>query len=51
MTSSREDKDLTACYELGVNAYVVKPLVFEDFVEAVQQVAAFWAALNEMPPS
>jgi CheY-like chemotaxis protein len=50
MTSSREDRDLSACYELGVNAYVVKPVEFQSFVEAVQQVGAFWAVLNELPP-
>ncbi len=50
MTSSREDRDLNTCYELGVNAYVVKPVKFQAFVEAVQQVGAFWAVLNELPP-
>jgi two-component system, response regulator len=49
MTSSREDRDLSASYELGVNAYVVKPVRFQEFVEAVQQVGAFWAVLNELP--
>lgn len=51
MTSSREEKDLIRCYELGVNAYVVKPVQFNDFVEAVRQVGAFWAILNDPPPS
>lgn len=50
MTSSREDRDLSTCYESGVNAYVVKPVKFQAFVEAVQQVGAFWAVLNELPP-
>lgn len=50
MTSSREDKDLQAAYSLGVNAYVVKPVRFEAFVDAVKQVGAFWAVLNEPPP-
>ncbi len=50
MTSSREDRDLEAAYRLGVNAYVVKPMQFEDFVDAVKQVGAFWAVLNEPPP-
>lgn len=50
MTSSREDQDLAESYDLGVNAYVVKPVKFESFVEAVQQVGAFWAVLNEPPP-
>jgi DNA-binding NarL/FixJ family response regulator len=40
---------LTQCYELGVNAYVVKPVGFQEFTEAVRQVGAFWAVLNELP--
>jgi CheY-like chemotaxis protein len=51
MTSSREEQDLLNSYRLGVNAYVVKPVKFQDFVEAVKQVGAFWAVLNEPPPS
>jgi CheY-like chemotaxis protein len=50
MTSSREEQDLVRSYELGVNAYVVKPLNFPDFVEAVTRVDAFWAIVNEAPP-
>ena len=50
MTSSREDRDLGACYDLGTNAYVVKPVNFTEFVDAVRQVGAFWAVLNELPP-
>lgn len=50
MTSSREEQDLLNSYSLGVNAYVVKPVKFQDFVEAVKQVGAFWAVLNEPPP-
>jgi CheY-like chemotaxis protein len=50
MTSSREDRDLQAAYRLGVNAYVVKPMKFRDFIGAVKQVGAFWAILNEPPP-
>ena len=50
LTSSRESRDLEACYELGVNAYVVKPVQFQGFVEAIRQVGAFWAVLNEVPP-
>jgi len=50
MTSSREDQDLLKTYQLGVNAYVVKPVKFQSFVEAVEQVGAFWAVLNEGPP-
>ena len=49
MTSSREEKDLLQSYQLGVNAYVVKPLKFQEFVEAVKQLGAFWAVLNEPP--
>src|ERR1700722_15033001 len=50
MTSSREERDLLHSYQLGVNAYVVKPLKFQDFIEAVKQVGAFWAVINEAPP-
>lgn len=50
MTSSREEQDLLNSYQLGVNAYVVKPVKFQAFVEAVQQVGAFWAVINEPPP-
>jgi CheY-like chemotaxis protein len=49
MTSSREDQDLNQCYELNVNAYVVKPLSFHEFIEAVKTLGAFWAVLNELP--
>lgn len=50
MTSSREEADLFRSYELGVNAYVVKPVKFQEFVEAVKQVGVFWAVINEPPP-
>ena len=50
LTSSRESHDLKACYELGVNAYVVKPVKFGDFIEAVKQIGVFWALTNEPPP-
>jgi two-component system, response regulator len=50
MTSSREEQDLVNSYQLGVNAYVVKPVKFGEFVEAVKQVGGFWAVLNEPPP-
>src|SRR5580704_3293374 len=50
MTSSREEQDLLDSYQLGVNAYVVKPMRFQDFVEAVRQVGAFWGVINEVPP-
>lgn len=50
LTSSREDQDLIKSYELGVNAYVVKPVDFKEFIEAVKQVGVFWAVINEVPP-
>lgn len=49
LTSSREEPDLKRCYELGVNAYVVKPVNFKDFLDAVKHVGIFWAILNEQP--
>jgi CheY-like chemotaxis protein len=50
LTSSREEKDLLKSYKLGVNAYVVKPVGFKEFVEAIQELGIFWALLNEPPP-
>jgi CheY-like chemotaxis protein len=50
MTSSREDQDLINSYQLGVNAYVVKPLQFGEFIEAIRLLGSFWAVLNELPP-
>jgi CheY-like chemotaxis protein len=50
MTSSRESQDLELCYKLGANAYIVKPVRFPEFVEAVKQIGVFWAMLNEPPP-
>ncbi|NOT26775.1 MAG: response regulator [Acidobacteria bacterium] len=50
MTSSREEQDVVNSYQLGVNAYVVKPVQFHEFVDAVRQVGAFWAVFNEPPP-
>jgi CheY-like chemotaxis protein len=50
MTSSQEERDLKDCYALGVNAYVVKPVKFQDFVEAVRQLGMFWMMVNEPPP-
>jgi len=50
LTSSREDRDLEYCYKFGVNAYVVKPVDFSQFVESVKQIGAFWAIINEPPP-
>ena len=50
LTSSRMERDLVQGYELGANAYVVKPVDFYDFVEAVKKIGAFWVLLNEPPP-
>ena len=50
LSSSREEQDLIKSYELGVNAYVVKPVDFKEFIEAVKQVGVFWAVINEVPP-
>jgi CheY-like chemotaxis protein len=50
LTSSREERDLLRSYRTGVNAYVVKPLEFEAFAEAIRQLGVFWALLNEPPP-
>jgi len=50
LTSSREEPDLLRAYELGVNAYVVKPVEFRDFVAAISELGIFWAVLNEPPP-
>jgi CheY-like chemotaxis protein len=49
MSSSREDSDLAACYELGVNGYVVKPVEFEDFARAVSELGCYWLLINETP--
>lgn len=50
LTSSREDHDLARCYELGTNAYVVKPIDFHDFVDVIKGLGLFWAIINEPPP-
>jgi DNA-binding NarL/FixJ family response regulator len=50
LSSSKEQPDLKTAYELGANAYVVKPVVFDQFMEAVRQIGQFWADLNETPP-
>ena len=50
LTSSREEQDLIRSYDLGVNAYVVKPVDFHEFINAVKSLGAFWAVLNEPPP-
>ena len=51
LTSSREEQDIVRSYQLGINAYVVKPVDFTSFIEAVKQLGAFWAIHNEPPPS
>ena len=50
LTSSREERDLVKSYSLGVNAFVVKPVGFEQFFEAIRDLGMFWAVLNEPPP-
>ncbi len=50
LTSSREETDLVRSYQLGVNAFVVKPVGFKEFFEAIQDLGVFWAVLNEPPP-
>jgi CheY-like chemotaxis protein len=50
LTSSREEQDLVRSYDLGVNAYVVKPVAFTEFVDAVKLLGGFWAVVNEPPP-
>jgi CheY-like chemotaxis protein len=51
LTSSREEQDMIESYRLGVNAYVVKPVNFHDFTDAVRELGAFWAIVNEPPPA
>jgi CheY-like chemotaxis protein len=50
LTSSREEQDLLRSYNLGVNAYVVKPVDFQHFVAALREIGLFWAVINEPPP-
>jgi CheY-like chemotaxis protein len=50
LTSSKEEQDLLRSYELGVNAYVVKPVDFSEFLRAISDLGIFWAVLNEPPP-
>jgi DNA-binding response OmpR family regulator len=50
LTSSHEERDLVASYKLGVNAYVVKPVDFHQFVNAVRELGVFWAVINQPPP-
>jgi CheY-like chemotaxis protein len=49
LTSSKESRDLAECYQLGVNAYVVKPVRFAEFVEVIRQIGIFWVLINEPP--
>ena len=50
LTSSHEERDMVASYSLGVNAYVVKPVDFYEFVNAIRELGVFWAIINEPPP-
>ena len=50
LTSSREERDMITSYKLGVNAYVVKPVDFHEFVNAIKELGVFWAIINEPPP-
>ena len=50
LTSSREEQDLVKSYQLGANAYVVKPIDFQQVIDAIKQLGLFWAVLNEAPP-
>jgi CheY-like chemotaxis protein len=50
LTSSHEEKDMMISYKLGVNAYVVKPVDFHEFVNAVRELGVFWAVINQPPP-
>ena len=51
LTSSREERDLVASYRAGANAYIVKPVDFEKFVQAVKDIGSFWGGVNEPPPA
>ncbi|WP_126173627.1 response regulator [Altericroceibacterium xinjiangense] len=51
LTSSREERDLLRSYELGVNSFVVKPVDFKEFFDAIRELGMFWAVLNEPPPA
>jgi len=50
LTSSRQEQDLEKCYQLGVNGYVVKPVDFHEFINAVKELGVFWGLINEPPP-
>jgi len=49
LTSSREESDLVTSYELGANAFVVKPVDFQNFMDVIKQIGVFWALINELP--
>ncbi len=49
MTSSREERDVVAGYRLGINSYIVKPVEFDQFTEAVRQIGCYWLLLNQPP--
>ena len=49
-TSSREQRDISVCYDTGANAYVVKPLNFREFTDTLKSIGSFWTVLNEVPP-
>jgi len=51
LTSSREEQDMIKSYQLGVNAYVVKPVNFAEFMDAIKELGIFWAIINEPPPT
>lgn len=51
LTSSAEDRDLTECYRLGVNSYIVKPVDFQQFSDAARSVGFYWMLLNQLPPA
>ncbi len=51
LTSSRQERDVARCYDLGANSYIVKPVDFEQFTEAVRTIGLYWLLLNERPPS
>jgi CheY-like chemotaxis protein len=50
LTSSREEHDIIECYKLGANAYVVKPVNYDEFMDVVKSLGSFWAIVNEPPP-
>lgn len=50
LTSSREEQDIVNSYKLGTNAYVVKPVDFHEFVDAIKELGLFWAVVNQPPP-